>query len=378
MARTAESRINPLAIWKSQLDDRGEQIAGVLPAHIPLDRFKRVAFTAAMQNPDLLLKCDRTSLFNAVMKAATDGLMPDSREGAIVEFKGKAQWMPMIAGLRKKVRQSGEISTWSAEVVYENDHFDYQLGDEPYIIHKPVLQNRGEVIAAYSIATLKSGEKSREVMTIEEIEKVREVSRMWHKGPWSDWFEEMAKKTVARRHSKILPMNTDLDDVLRRDDAVFGVPESGEDGEPPKAAVKVLRGLKGKLAVLAGAAPAAAPKAAERAPEGQREPIAEARPASRAERREEEEREVRDEVPVDDEDQVSIDDDGVIDEVEGELQREQVDPLATAYDRGVKARRSGVKRSAIPGEFRREDRAAEATAWIDGWTAEHKHSDAKS
>uniref|UniRef100_UPI00195373C4 recombinase RecT n=1 Tax=Klebsiella aerogenes TaxID=548 RepID=UPI00195373C4 len=46
------------------------------------------------------------------------GLLPDGREGAIVEFSGKAQWMPMIGGLRKKVRNSGEIATWEAHVVY--------------------------------------------------------------------------------------------------------------------------------------------------------------------------------------------------------------------------------------------------------------------
>jgi recombination protein RecT len=31
----------------------------------------------------------------------------------------------------------------------------------------------------------------------------------------------MARKTVARRHSKVLPMSTDLDDLMRRDDALY-------------------------------------------------------------------------------------------------------------------------------------------------------------
>jgi recombinational DNA repair protein RecT len=30
------------------------------------------------------------------------------------------------------------------------------------------------------------------------------------KGPWVDWFAEMAKKTVMRRHSKTLPMSGDV------------------------------------------------------------------------------------------------------------------------------------------------------------------------
>jgi recombination protein RecT len=39
------------------------------------------------------------------------------------------------------------------------------------------------------------------------------------KGPWVDWFGEMARKTVLRRHSKVLPMSGDLIDTFERDDA---------------------------------------------------------------------------------------------------------------------------------------------------------------
>ena len=54
--------------------------------------------------------------------------------------------------------------------------------------------------------TLKSGEKSREVMWIDQIEEVRKASRSGDSGPWVTHYGEMAKKTVARRHSKVLPM----------------------------------------------------------------------------------------------------------------------------------------------------------------------------
>ncbi|ACA18433.1 RecT protein [Methylobacterium sp. 4-46] len=211
---------NPLVVVREQIQSREAEFAAALPAHIPVERFKRVLLTAVQNNPDLL-KLERRSFFNAAMRAAQDGLLPDGREGAIVEFSGRAQWMPMIAGIRKKVRNSGEIATWEANVVFENDHFEYQLGDEPKIVHVPVLVNRGKPVAAYSIAVLKSGERSREVMTVEEIEKVRKVSRAKSGGPWSQWWEEMARKTVARRHSKVLPLSSDLDDLMRRDDELY-------------------------------------------------------------------------------------------------------------------------------------------------------------
>ena len=71
------------------------------------------------------------------------------------------------------------------------------------------------------MATLKSGEVSREVMSIDEIEAIRKRSRAANTGPWVTDYSEMARKTVARRHSKVLPMSTDLDDVIRRDDDLY-------------------------------------------------------------------------------------------------------------------------------------------------------------
>ncbi|WP_245442947.1 recombinase RecT [Methylobacterium terrae] len=225
----AERSANPLVVMNEQIQSREEQFKAALPAHIPVERFKRILLTAVQNNPDLM-KLERRSFFNAAMRAAQDGLLPDGRESAIVEFKGRAQFMPMIAGIRKKVRNSGEIATWEAHVVFENDEFVYELGDAPVLRHKPALRGRGKPIAAYSIAVLKTGEITREVMSIEEIEKVRGASRARNAGPWMQWWEEMARKTVARRHSKVLPMSTDLDDLMRRDDDLYdfkGAQESG-------------------------------------------------------------------------------------------------------------------------------------------------------
>ena len=246
-----QRQVNPIVEFRRDLDSMEDQFKAALPAHIPAERFARVLMTAVQNNPVLLTHCSKRSLWNAAMRAAQDGLLPDGREGAIVPFKGNAQWMIMVAGLRKKVRNSGEIATWEVNVVHENDQFDFQLGDEPYIHHRPTLTGEpGKVIAAYSIAVLKTGEKSREVMTRAQIDKVRAVSRAGRDdSPWNTWFEEMARKTVARRHSKVLPMSTDLDDLLRRDDALYGF-EGAAEAAAEDAGEKKL-GLAGKLEMLA-------------------------------------------------------------------------------------------------------------------------------
>ncbi|MBX4421155.1 recombinase RecT, partial [Mycobacterium tuberculosis] len=84
--------------------------------HVPVEKFTRVAMTAIQNNPDLQ-NADRRSLFGAIVRLAQDGLLPDGREAAIVLFGKQAQAMPMIAGVLKKIRQSGDVAKVSAHVV---------------------------------------------------------------------------------------------------------------------------------------------------------------------------------------------------------------------------------------------------------------------
>lgn len=234
-----------IEVLRTDLARMESQFQAALPAHIPVERFMRVVMTALQNNPELL-KCTRQSLFNACVRAAQDGLLPDGREGAIVPFDSEsgssvtASWLPMVAGLRKKVRNSGEISDWHCEVVHAGDEFDYQKGDNPFIFHRPAPTGgrTRPVTHAYSIAVFKDGTKSREVMTIDEIEDIRKKFSKSRKGPWNNpiLYPEMCRKTVARLHSKQLPMSTDLDTLLRRDDELYEFGEARERGKEAVAA----------------------------------------------------------------------------------------------------------------------------------------------
>lgn len=234
---TQQSReITPINAVCEQISLREDKFKDALPPHVDPKKFTRVAITAIQNTPDLQAIASqspaaRNSIYTACARAAADGLMPDGREGAIVAFNRKvsgkgqpdkwekhAQWMPMVEGLRKMVRNSGEIANISVQVVRDKDSFDYQLGDQEYIIHKPALKARGAIVGAYSIATLKSGEKSREYMDVEEIEAVRTRSKSKDTGPWKTDYSEMCRKTVFRRHYKSLPKSTDLDKVIENDD----------------------------------------------------------------------------------------------------------------------------------------------------------------
>ena len=242
---------------RNQLTAMQPQFAAALPKHVDPARFVRVVMTAVQMNGNLL-DADRRTLVASAMRASQMGLLPDGREGAIVTFKNQAQFMPMVAGIMKLVRNSGEISTWSVQAVYEHDTFDYELGDEEHIKHKPALTSRGKIIGAYSIVTMKDGEKSREFMPLEEINAIRSRSRSGNSGPWVSDFSEMAKKTVVRRHSKRLPMSTDLDEALRADDELFmpadPAPAPAAEAAPAEKPASTKR--PSRLAKVAAQAPA--------------------------------------------------------------------------------------------------------------------------
>lgn len=231
---------------KAAMMERSDDFQAALPPHIPVERFMRVVQTAIASNPDLG-QADRRSLWESTMKAAQDGLLPDGRDAAFVIFNAKekgpngkdhwikkVQFMPMVGGILKKIRNSGELLSIAAHVVYTNDTFSYALGDDERIEHTPCLdEDRGTPQLVYAIAKTKDGGVYREVMTVKDVEKVRNVSRAKDSGPWKTWWDEMAKKTVIRRLAKRLPMSTDLDDLMRRDDDLYDFSGQRADGAPP-------------------------------------------------------------------------------------------------------------------------------------------------
>jgi recombination protein RecT len=213
---------NPVAVIRQNLTAMAPEFKAALPAHVSVEKFSRVAMTA-IQNTPALANADRRSLFGAFVRLAQDGLLPDGREAAVVMFGNKAQAMPMIAGILKKVRQSGEIASVDCHVVHANDSFQYRPGlDEQPVFEPDWFGDRGEPIGAYAIARTKDGEIiPPEIMNREQIEQVRKVSRAANNGPWVAWWSEMARKTVLRRLSKRLPMSTDLEEeVFSRDDTM--------------------------------------------------------------------------------------------------------------------------------------------------------------
>lgn len=208
--------------FKGALTSMSDQLKAVLPSTIDPDKFINVVLVAVQKTPDLL-RCNRQSLYNACRTCAQDGLIPDGKEAALVKFGETVQYMPMVYGILKKVRNSGELKNITAQVVYEKDQFDFWVDDNgEHVIHKPLMSgDRGKPTHTYAVAKTKEEGTYVEVLTEDQIQDVKKASKA-KAGPWSGPFaDEMRRKSAIRRLSKRLPMSTDIEQVVSRDDELY-------------------------------------------------------------------------------------------------------------------------------------------------------------
>lgn len=203
-----------------------KNIASMLPPGMDPKRFMRTTVNAISTHAqsEKLLKADRQSLFNACQKAAADGLLLDSKEATLVVFSGEVAYMPMVQGLVKLARNSGEIGNISYAVVYKNDEFEYYTDlDGVHFIHKPLKEwegDRGAPVAAFCLIALKdSDEKILKVLTKSRIMAIAQGGKNAHQytpGKGAH-FEEWWGKTVIKNALKYAPKSTFLESALAND-----------------------------------------------------------------------------------------------------------------------------------------------------------------
>lgn len=207
--------------FKAQLKNFNDELKKILPYYISVDTFERITLTAVNKN-QALLSCDRNSLFNALSLCACDGLIPNDKEAALVKVGSKVSYMPMISGILKKIKQSKEIVFITAHIVYECDQFSFYIDEfGEHLHHNPNFESEKIFKLVYALAKTIDGATFIEVMSKEEIEKIKNFSKMGSVGAWKNWYSEMAKKSVLRRLAKRLPLSKESEDVILREDENF-------------------------------------------------------------------------------------------------------------------------------------------------------------
>lgn len=192
-----------------------EQLSLACGDAIKPEHFLRVAITAMNKNPKLL-ECTKESVFRCMLDSAAFGVELNGRDAHLIPYGREATLIIDYKGYVRLVMNTGLVSNIHADVVCENDDFEYNLGEvKRHVIDfkKP----RGVVYAVYCIVTMKDGTKKADVMSDEEVEVIRKRSRSGNSGPWITDRNEMRKKTVFRRLQKWLPLSPEVQEKLDKD-----------------------------------------------------------------------------------------------------------------------------------------------------------------
>jgi recombination protein RecT len=209
---------NPLAIISKSILQPGYQnlIKQVLPSDLSADKFTAATLEALKRSPKVFEECDRQSVYNAIVDAARDGLVPDGKQGALVPFSSKSgkrcQWLIMPQGIQDKLAKQG-VSIYAVSVYANDDIVIWNDDTGQHVRHEPeVFGDRGEFVGSFACARTKENRTYIEALSVNDIARVRAVSKQQKDdGPWVVWFERMAEKSALHRLARRLP-NVHLED----------------------------------------------------------------------------------------------------------------------------------------------------------------------
>ena len=202
------------------------EIRKALPQVITPERFTRMALSALNTTPKLA-ECSQMSFLGALMNAAQLGLEPNTPLGQayLIPYRNKGklecQFQIGYKGLIDMVYRNENIQTVQAQCVYENDDFQYELGLDPKLVHKPALKDRGNLILVYALWKSKNGGFG--FMSKEDVDDhARRFSQSFGSSysPWKTNYEEMAKKTVIKKCLKYAPLKTDFVMQMSNDESI--------------------------------------------------------------------------------------------------------------------------------------------------------------
>lgn len=219
-----------------RLDDKAKLLEGVFRQNLSAmakvvprtmgdpSRLLRIAYNNVAYDTNLL-ECTATpvgmaSIFGGIVEALKLGLMIGGpmQEAWLIPFKDNkagAKVATLIIGYqgyRNILDRGKSVIDLHPVAVHAGDEFSFELGSRPFVRHIPKLTaaERRELIAVYACAHLPRGGLQIEVMGKDEVDDHRKKSRAGSSGPWVDFYEAMALKTVIRKIAKYLPKSSEI------------------------------------------------------------------------------------------------------------------------------------------------------------------------
>lgn len=236
---TQSKALTPAQMFESQAKMYENTVMQLLGDRgISPKKFMVTVINAVKKTPKLL-DVDRKSLFGAILTSAELGLEPNTPMGHcyLIPYGKDCQFQIGYQGLIELAYRNPRILSINAEIVYEKDLFEYELGLNPRIKHVPSSEaNKGAFKYVYAVVRMKDAEPLFTVLSKADIDAVKKIVKsggVW--GSQQDFRMWMEKKTAIKQVLKLVPKGNN--NVLAKAMHVDNVTEGGgrivatEDGE---------------------------------------------------------------------------------------------------------------------------------------------------
>jgi len=219
----ARRAAHPIMGKTDYLERRKELLGSGIPGHMTVEREIRTATVMLMQSKDLQAATP-LSFYVAVSVAINSGIGLGNGKGYLVAYKGNCQYVPGWKGLIDLVNRTGRASAWTG-VVRKGDQFDYQLGDSPYLHHKPGDSEAHEDITHYyAVGRVKGAEFPHLVVwstakVHKHLKEYNKVGGKHYAAKNDDNFEAYGRKVVLLQVIKYLPTSVELENAIAAEQA---------------------------------------------------------------------------------------------------------------------------------------------------------------
>ena len=172
----------------------------------------------AFQKNDFLAKTamsNPTSAQNAIINVAAIGitLNPAAKLAYLVPRDGGVHLDISYMGLLHLAQVSGAIQWGQCRLVHANDTYESNGLDKAPTHKYNAFGERGPVVGGYCTVKTQQGDYLTDEMSLAEIKQVENTSKAKN-GPWKNWWEEMARKTIVKRAAKYWPRVERLDGAI--------------------------------------------------------------------------------------------------------------------------------------------------------------------
>lgn len=219
----ARRAAHPIAGKTDLLEKRKELLGAGIPGHMTVEREIRTATVMLMQSKDLQAATPH-SFYVAVSIAINSGIGLGNGKGYLVAYKGNVSYVPGWKGLIDLVNRTGRASAWTG-VVRKGDHFDYQLGDSPFLSHKPGdSEEHADITHYYAVGRVKGSEWPHIVVwsvnkVIKHLNFYNKVGGKHYAVKNDDNMEAYGRKVVLLQVIKYLPTSVELENAIAAENA---------------------------------------------------------------------------------------------------------------------------------------------------------------